>query len=144
MPLSTNCHGTAMTPTAIHKVAMGVAVAASGSDFVPVTVSFAIEDQRDEAPHLALARAKGLNPIASNPSAVPVAGLLPPKAGPVVFVTQVAKPKFRDSAGTVAREVAAFATTYPGMQVVRSGALGSRIADVGSRPQALRQLRGMR
>jgi hypothetical protein len=74
MPLSMNCHGTAMAPTAIHKVAMGVAVTASGSKSVPMSVSFGIEDQRDEASRLALARAKALKPIASNHAAVPVTG----------------------------------------------------------------------
>jgi hypothetical protein len=144
MPLSANCHGTAMTPTAIRKVAMGVAVTPSGSNLVPTSVSFGIEDQRDEAPFIRMGKGQGLEVHRVNPSAVPVAAYRPPKAGPVVVASQMINFNFRDIAGTVTRKVAALATSYPGIQVVRSAAFSRRAGVVQSHSKAVEQVRGSR
>jgi hypothetical protein len=95
--MSINCHGTAMTPTAIHKVAMGVAVTASGSKSVPSTGSLAVEDQRDESPSVRDGKGQRRETYRVNHAAVPVAGYLPPKAGPVAIVRPINRDKKRDS-----------------------------------------------
>ena len=118
MPLSMKCHGSAMAPTATSKVAMGAAVVASGSNFVPV--SSAVEDQRDEAPSFKAGNGQGLEASHVNPFTDPVAGLLPPKAGPVAIITKANSFKFGDDSGTAPRQVAANATSYPRLKVVMS------------------------
>jgi len=145
MPLPANCHGSAMAPTATSKEAMGLAVVANGSNFVPTPVSLVSEDQRDEAPGIRTAQRQGLegNRVILH-AAVPVTGYLPPKAGPVVIVSPVINVEFRDIAGTVACKVPAFATGYPGFQVVMSGAFGCLATVGGSRPEARQQTGGER
>jgi hypothetical protein len=151
MHMTSRCHGTATAPTAIRNEAMGLAVTASGSNLVPMSVSFGIEDQRDEAPFIRMGKSQGLEANRVKPCDCSGGGLSTAEGGPRCDRHRSAPIEKRDIGRDVYRHLdwrlsnlrMNSAKTDAGLEVLTT--LASRnVTPTASRFEGVGMLRGMR